>query len=100
MGNQKERRVFNSTFKENAVRRVTEQGMKLSNVASELGIHPNMLSRWKHEHIFNSENHSLNSSEHQEAEKEIIRLQQEVMTLRREKEILKEALIILSHEKK
>ena len=41
-----ERRSFDVAFKQEAVRQVTEQGRRKSEVARELGLRVNTLSRW------------------------------------------------------
>ena len=46
--NQKHR-IYDLTFKKEAVLMASRVGVKVKDVAEQLGIHPNMLSRWKKE---------------------------------------------------
>ena len=45
MGNKRERRTFDKEFKKEVVRLVTEGGRKVSGVARDLDIHPNVIHR-------------------------------------------------------
>lgn len=40
-------RPYDSTFKKEAVLMACQEGVRLKDVAEQLDIHPNMLSRWK-----------------------------------------------------
>jgi transposase len=40
-------RIYDHTFKREAVLMACEPGVRLKDVATQLGVHPNMLSRWK-----------------------------------------------------
>lgn len=96
MGKTRQRRYFDREFKDEAVRMVNEQGMKVSQVAHDLGIHPNMLSRWKHEHLADKKN-SFPAKEHMKHHNdELRRLRREAAHLRQERDILKKAITILS----
>jgi transposase len=91
----RERRVFDRAFKTEAVQMVAEQGLRISHVARKLNIHPNMLSRWKHEHL-KSKKQAFTGIKHEKREEELKQLRREVIALREEKEIMKKALVILS----
>jgi transposase len=41
------KRIYDHTFKREAVLMACEAGVQLKDVAAQLGVHPNMLSRWK-----------------------------------------------------
>lgn len=43
------RKPFSSEFKREAVRLVTEGGLSIAQVARDLGLNDNMVSRWKKE---------------------------------------------------
>jgi transposase len=45
----KRRRKFTQEFKEEAVKLVLDHGYKITEAAKNLGIHPNLLGRWKSE---------------------------------------------------
>lgn len=53
-GERKHKR-FNKDFKVSAVKMITEGGNKASEVARNLGIHPNMLYSWKRKYANNGE---------------------------------------------
>ena len=44
-----QRKRYTREFKKEAVKLVTELGCTISEAAKNLGIHPNLLSRWKRE---------------------------------------------------
>ena len=44
------RRQYSREFKQEAVKRVTEQGVPLAKVARDLDLNQNVLRRWKHKH--------------------------------------------------
>jgi transposase len=87
--------VFDHEFKTEAVQMVAEQGLSISHVARKLNIHPDMLSRWKHEHL-KSKKHAFTGIKHKKRDEELMKLRREVVDLREEKEILKKALVILN----
>ncbi len=45
--NTKKRRGYTQEFKEEAVKLITEQGYSVAEAGRNLGIHPNVLGRWK-----------------------------------------------------
>ena len=47
VGENGKKKRFDKEFKVSAVKMVTEEGQKASEVARSLGIHPNMLYSWK-----------------------------------------------------
>jgi transposase len=86
----RKRRNFTDEFKEEAVKLVTEEGYKISEAARSLGIHENLLGRWKKE--LSSPGKSPSSSHSTESmETEIKRLRKENKRLKMEREILKKA---------
>ena len=46
-----DRRKYDREFKEGAIRLVVDGGKSVRNVAGDLGIHENMLHRWKTEYL-------------------------------------------------
>ena len=95
----RERRAFDRAYKAEAVHMVIEQGLRITRVARKLNIHPNMLSRWKHEYMKNK-NTTSSGKELEKLKEEVMELRREVIGLQEEKEVLKKALIILSRGKK
>lgn len=77
-------------FKEEAVGLVVEQGYSIAEAARNLGIHANMLSRWKQE--FEGSAPSVDEKS------ELLRLRKENKRLRMEREILKKAAAFFAGE--
>ena len=46
----KKRRKFSKEFKEEAVKLILDQGYSISEAARNLGVHANVLGRWKREY--------------------------------------------------
>lgn len=84
------KRRFDESFKEGAIRLV-EEGRKMADVARELGIHYNLLYRWKKEH--------QSGRKHGADYNEILKLQKELREVQMERDILKKALSIYSKVK-
>ena len=83
----KTRKRHSMAFKEEAVRLVVEEGRMVSEVARNLGINANMLSRWKSELAQPAKVREAESKDR----REINRLKKEIRRLRMETEILKKA---------
>ena len=92
------RKQYSKQFKIDAVKRVTEQGYKVSEAARSLGIHEGILRRWK-EQLTAEDRHVFPGNGKMNPEKEeLIRLRQENKQLKMEKEILKKAAAFLAKE--
>lgn len=96
--NNKTRRKYDNGFKQDAVNRVIRTGSSCSKVASELGINPNMLSRWRREHLDDADQHMHGSSPLKPSElaEQLRQLRLENEDLREQRDILKKALSIFS----
>jgi len=95
-----QRRKYSREFKEEAVKLVTEQGYKVSEAARNLGIHANVLGRWKRE-MEKQKAAAGNSSGNggtQVLEAELMQLRRENERLRMEREILKKAAAFFAKE--
>jgi transposase len=88
------RKQFSSEFKREAVRLVTEGGLSIAQVARDLGLNDNLVSRWKKEAEQNGQR-AFPGQGHPQDE-ELSRLRREVEVLRQEREILKKAISIFS----
>ena len=88
------RKHYSPEFKTEAVRLVTEGGLSMAQVARDLGINDNLISRWKKE----LESHGAQAFPGQgnRHDAELAQLRREVEVLRREREILKKAVSIFS----
>ena len=92
------REQYSKQFKIDAVKRVTEQGYKVSEAARSLGIHEGILRRWK-EQLTAEDRHPFPGNGKMNSEKEeLIRLRQANKQLKMEKEILTKAAAFLAKE--
>ena len=90
----KTRKRHSMAFKEEAVRLVVEEGHRVSEVARNLGINANMLSRWKSELERPAEVRESESRGRQE----LNRLKKENRRLLMEQEILKKAAAFFARQ--
>lgn len=96
MGEYRKRRVYDQEYKRDAVRLVLEGGRGVRDVCRELGIHENLIHRWKSEYLADQE-HAFPGKGHMKPhEEELMRLKKKIMDLEQEREILKKALAIFS----
>ena len=95
-----ERRSFDVAFKQEAVRQVTEQGRRKSEVARELGLHVNTLSRWIAETAEHGTDAFPGKGKLRSDDEELRRLKREVADLREENAILKKAATIFAKHQK
>lgn len=91
------RRKHSKEFKEEAVKLVTEQGYQVSEAARNLGIHPNVLGRWKRESEV-KEGDDTTSGGLAAMQSELNRLRKENKRLEMEREILKKAAAFFAKE--
>jgi transposase len=91
------RKKYTAEFKESAVKLVTERGYTITEAARNLGINPNMLSKWKSsmEPVKTVEGSIITRKEQ---DQEIARLKKENERLRQEREILKKAVVFFTQE--
>lgn len=93
----KRRKRYTQEFKEEAVKLVLEYGYKITEAANNLGIHPNMLRRWKRE--FEGDNPANeNAASSATLRAELNQLRKENMQLKKEREILKKAAAFFARE--
>ena len=88
------RRVHSEEFKREAVKLVVDQRVPITEAARNLGIHVNLLRKWKQH--FEAEGEDANLTE--EDRMEIARLRAENRRLRMERDILKKAVAIFSKD--
>ena len=100
MGETRGRRKFDREFKEDAIRLILDGGRSVREVARDLGIHENMLSRWKKEYLQDKE-HSFPGKGHMKPhEEELFKLKRKIADLEEDRAILKKALAIFSKRPK
>jgi len=88
------RKSYTPEFKQEAVALVTQRGLSISQVARDLDLNYNMLSRWKSELEVKGEQ-AFPGKGHSESE-EVDRLRRELEIMRQERDILKKAVGIFS----
>ena len=81
------KRKFSKEFKEEAVKVVLEQGVKIVQAAKDLGIGQSTLDKWVASHRKSQEPGALTEEERVELK----RLRKEIKVVRMEREILKKA---------
>jgi len=90
----KKRRNYTKEFKEEAVRLITEEGYSYAEAGRNLGVNPNLLSRWKHE----IEGVEIDPGGAAAMQAELKRLRKENKRLKLEREILKKAAAFFAKE--
>jgi transposase len=90
----KQRRRFDKQFKIDAVNLLETSGKTATEVAADLGIRRDALSRWKRE--IREENKKAFPGHGNPRDEEVARLRKENADLKIEREILKKALAIFS----
>ena len=91
----RKRRTHSEEFKREAVKLVFDQQLSVTDAASNLGIHPNLLRSWKQRIEGENEDASLTEDERME----MARLRIENRRLRMERDILKKAAAFFANEK-
>ena len=92
MGENGKKKRFDKDFKLSAVKMVTEGGHKASEVARNLGIHPNMLYSWKRKYTDNGDK-AFPGKGHLT---ELAALRRKLREVEMERDILKKAVGIFS----
>ena len=93
---QGKRRRFTAEFKEEAVRLLSRSGRPLAQVARELGIHENLLRKWRA--VVNGSSDSGGGSRHFTLAEENRRLQLELARVKEERDIFKKATAFFAKE--
>ena len=88
------RRTYDRQFKVDAVRLLKESGKTATEIADNLGIKRDLLSRWKKE--LADETRIAFTGKGNPRDEEVARLKKEIADLRMERDILKKAMAIFS----
>ena len=96
MSEKRERRKFDAQFKLDALRLIQESNRKITDVARELGIRPELLYRWKSEQAADPEQAFPGKGHMKPDEEYVRRLERELAQARQERDILKKALAYFS----
>jgi transposase len=97
---QGKRRKYDREFKVEAVKLVTGGGRGVAEVARNLGIHENLLYKWREKYIEDIEHAFPGKGRLKPAEEEVRRMKRELADVTQERDILKKALAIFSKEPK
>lgn len=92
------RRVFSREFKVEAVRLVRERGVKVRQVAKDLGIHENVLRTWMKALAADEEQAFPGRGRMKPDDAEVARLRRELAKTRTERDILKKAIAFFAKE--
>ena len=92
------RRNYTAEFKREAVALITEHGYGMSEAARNLGLHTNMLRKWKRKLEANGTDAFPGKGRLSAEQEEVQRLRQENKRLRMERDILKKAAIFCANE--
>ncbi|ODN40943.1 IS3 family transposase [Piscirickettsia litoralis] len=95
MKDKKQYKRYSTTFKEEAVALVTEQGYSAQQAADAVGVRTNMIYRWK-----DQQDKEANSTLTPDEKNELQALRKQVKQLQMEKEILKKASAFFAKEMK
>jgi len=93
-----ERTQYSREFKINAVKLITEQGQKISRTARDLGVHENMLYKWREQYGKDSQEAFRGNGKLTTGDDYIRKLEQENKRLRDERDILKKAAIFFARD--
>jgi transposase len=93
----RKRKNYTQEFKEEAVKLITEQGYSFAEVGRNLGVNPNLLSRWKRD-VEGDSNADLSPASAVSIQAELKRLRKENKQLKMEREILKKAAAFFAKE--
>jgi transposase len=96
--NRNTRRRYDPAFKQDAVDRVLRTGKPIAEVARELGIKPELLARWRREHLADADRKAEPSEgvKPSELAEQLRQARQEVEDLREQRDILEKALSIFN----
>ncbi len=93
---EQQRRRFDAQFKHDALRLVEESNRKISDIAKDLGIRPELLYRWKSEQAADPKYAFPGKGRMKPEEEYVRRLERELTQARAERDILKKALAYFS----
>lgn len=94
------RRRYDKQFKVDAVRLITENGRRATEVARDLGIHVNLLYLWKKQLAEDPEYAFPGHGRLKPADEELRQLRRKLADVEEERDILKKALAIFSKRPK
>jgi len=100
MSEPQRRRKFDSQFKHDALRMIQESNRRISDIAKDLGIRPELLYRWKNEQATDPEHAFPGKGNMKPEHDQVRRLEQELAQTKQERDILKKALAFFSRNER
>ena len=100
MSEPQRRRKFDSQFKHDALRMVQESNRRITDIAKDLGIRPELLYRWKNEQAADPEHAFPGKGKLKPEQDQVRRLEQELAQAKQERDILKKALAFFSRNER
>lgn len=100
MSEPQRRRKFDAQFKYDALRMIQESNRRITDIARELGIRPELLYRWKNEQAADPENAFPGKGNMKPEQDQVRRLEQELAQTKQERDILKKALAFFSRNER
>ena len=92
------RKTYTREYKLEAVRLTTEDSLSVTQVARDLGLHANMLRKWRRQLQSDPQDAFPGKGRMKPLEEEIHRLRRENAQLREERDFLKKAAVWLARE--
>jgi len=90
------RRKYSTEFKREAVEQTRQPGVSCQQVALEIGVNPNMLSRWKRE--LEKVPGSAHKGSGKPRDEEVARLKRELAQIKKKRDFLREAATFFAKE--
>ena len=90
------RRRFDKQFKLDALRMVQESNRSIASIARDLGIHPNVLYKWREQLLADPDHAFPGKGKLKPEDEELRKLRRENEILKEERDILKKALAVFS----
>ena len=90
------RKKYSPEFKQGAVEQVRQPGVSCAQIARELGIAPNLLSRWKRE--ADAQGQRAFGGTGKPRDEEVARLKRELARVKKERDFLREAATFFARE--
>lgn len=93
-----QRRTYSREFKVQALEMIVDQGLSVAEVSRELGVHQNVLRKWKLKLAEDGEAGFRGNGKLSPEQEELRRLREENRQLRMERDILKKATAFFAKE--
>jgi len=90
------RRRFDRQYKLDAVRMIQDSDRSLASIARDLGIHPNVLYKWRDQFLADPAQSFPGKGKLKPEDEELRKLRRENELLKEERDILKKALAVFS----